>query len=95
MRETVKIDLSKTALFATDPQNDFLSEKSPAWGLVGPGVTKHNVVAKEKALKALAKEIDIPVFYSTHMYTKQDFANWKSKRLLFALPSQTPLNNID
>jgi nicotinamidase-related amidase len=77
-KETVKIDLSKTALFVTDPQNDFLSEKSPAWGLVGSGVTKHNVVEKEKILKALAKEIDIPVFYSTHMYTKQDFANWKS-----------------
>jgi len=34
-RETVEIDLSKTAMFVTDPQNDFLSEKSPAWGLVG------------------------------------------------------------
>jgi hypothetical protein len=37
-RETVEIDLSKTAFFVTDPQNDFLSEKSPAWGLVGPTV---------------------------------------------------------
>jgi hypothetical protein len=27
-RETVEIDLSKTALFVTDPQNDFLSEKT-------------------------------------------------------------------
>jgi hypothetical protein len=27
-RETVKIDLSKTAMFVTDPQNDFLSEKA-------------------------------------------------------------------
>ncbi len=77
-KETVKIDLKKTAMFVTDPQNDFLSEKSPAWGLVGPTVIKHKVVEKEKALKTLAKEIGIPVFYSTHMYTKQDFANWKS-----------------
>jgi nicotinamidase-related amidase len=77
-RETVKIDLSKTALFVTDPQNDFLSEESPAWGLVGPTVTKHKVVEKEKKLKALAKELGIPVFYSTHMYTPQDFENWKS-----------------
>jgi nicotinamidase-related amidase len=29
-------------------------------------------------LKTLAKEIGIPVFYSTHMYTPKDFANWKS-----------------
>ena len=77
-RETVKIDLATTALFVTDPQNDFLSKESPAWGLVGPTVTKHKVVEKEKKLKALAKEIGIPVFYSTHMYTPQDFENWKS-----------------
>ena len=77
-KETVEIDLSTTALFVTDPQNDFLSKESPAWGLVGPTVTKHKVVEKEKRLKALAKEIGIPVFYSTHMYTPQDFKNWKS-----------------
>ena len=76
--ETVELDLSKTAMFVTDPQNDFLSEESPAWGLVGPTVVKHKVVEKEKRLKALAKKIGIPVFYSTHVYTPQDFANWKS-----------------
>ena len=77
-KETVEIDLSTTALFVTDPQNDFLSEKSPAWGLVGPTVTKHKVVEKEKKLKALAKEIGIPVFYSTHMYRPKAFEDWKS-----------------
>jgi nicotinamidase-related amidase len=77
-KETVKIDLATTALFVTDPQNDFLSKESPAWGLVGSTVTKHKVVEKEKRLKALAMEIGIPVFYSTHMYTPQDFENWKS-----------------
>ena len=29
-KETVEIDLVTTAMFVTDPQNDFLSEKSPA-----------------------------------------------------------------
>jgi nicotinamidase-related amidase len=77
-RETVEIDLATTAMFVTDPQNDFLSEGSPAWELVGPTVIKHKVVEKEKALKALAKELGVPVFYSTHMYTPKDFANWKS-----------------
>jgi nicotinamidase-related amidase len=77
-RETIKIDLATTGLFVTDPQNDFLSEKSPAWGLVGPTVTKNKVVEKEKKLKALAKEIGIPVFYSTHLYTPKDFEDWKS-----------------
>ena len=77
-REKVKIDLSKTAMFVTDPQNDFLSKGSPVWGLVGPTVIKNKVVEKERTLKALAKKIGIPVFYSTHMYTPKDFANWKS-----------------
>ena len=77
-RETVEIDLATTGLFVTDPQNDFLSEKSPAWGLVGPTVTKHKVVEKEKKLKALAKELGVPVFYSIHTYTQKDFENWKS-----------------
>jgi nicotinamidase-related amidase len=84
-RETVKIDLAKTAMFVTDPQNDFLSEKSPAWGLVGPTVIKHKVVEKEKTLKALAKEIGIPVFYSTHMYTQKEVEQWPTM----------PLNGID
>jgi nicotinamidase-related amidase len=84
-RETVKIDLKKTAMFVTDPQNDFLSEKSPAWGLVGPTVIKHKVVEKEKRLKALAKELGIPVFYSTHMYTKKEVEQWPTM----------PLNGID
>ena len=66
-KETVEIDLAKTAMFVTDPQNDFLSKESPAWGLVGPTVIKHKVVEKEKTLKTLAKKLGIPVFYSTHM----------------------------
>jgi nicotinamidase-related amidase len=77
-RETVEIDLAKTAMFVTDPQNDFLSKESPAWGLVGPTVKKNKVVEKEKMLKALAKELGVPLFYSTHLYTPKDFENWKS-----------------
>jgi nicotinamidase-related amidase len=77
-RQTLEIDLARTAMFVTDPQNDFLSEDSPAWGLVGPTVIRNEVVEKEKTLKTLAMELGIPVFYSTHLYTPQDFANWKS-----------------
>ena len=76
--ETVKLDLSTTALFVTDPQNDFLSKESPAWGLVGPTVIRNKVVEKQKMLKALGKELGIPLFYSTHMYTPKDFENWHS-----------------
>ena len=74
--QTMELDLSKTAFFVTDPQNDFLSKGSPAWGLVGPTVIKNKVVEKEKTLKALAKKLGIPLFYSTHMYTPKDFEQW-------------------
>jgi nicotinamidase-related amidase len=84
-KETVEIDLAKTAMFVTDPQNDFLSKESPAWGLVGPTVIKHKVVEKEKRLKALAKDLGIPVFYSTHMYTQKEVEQWPTM----------PLNGID
>ncbi len=84
-KETVEIDLATTAMFVTDPQNDFLSKESPAWGLVGPTVIKHKVVEKEKRLKALAKDLGIPVFYSTHMYTQKEVEQWPTM----------PLNGID
>ncbi len=84
-RETVEIDLATTAIFVTDPQNDFLSKESPAWGLVGPTVIKNKVVEKEKRLKALAKDLGIPVFYSTHMYTQKEVEQWPTM----------PLNGID
>ncbi len=79
--QTMELDLSKTAFFVTDPQNDFLSEKSPAWGLVGPTVIKHKVVEKEKMLKELAMELGVPLFYSTHMYTPKDFEQWPKNKV--------------
>ena len=38
--EKIEIDLETTAVFITDPQNDFLSEGGAAWALVGEGSYK-------------------------------------------------------
>ena len=84
-KEKVKIDLKTTALFVTDPQNDFLSKKSPIWALVGPGVIKNKVVEKQITLKALGKELGVPLFYSTHMYTPKDFKNWPKAKSFNAI----------
>ena len=73
----IDLDLETTALFITDPQNDFLSEGGAAWPLVGEQVTNDKVVEHQVALVAVAKEVGIPVFYSPHMYTEMDYANWK------------------
>ena len=77
-RETLEIDLERTAIFITDPQNDFISEGGAAWGLVGEQVVEDKVVEHQVQLREAAKEVGIPVFYSPHTYTEMDYANWSS-----------------
>jgi nicotinamidase-related amidase len=62
----------RTALLITDPQNDFLSPKGVAWGVVGKSVTDNNTVANIDALFKAAKSNDMPVFVSPHYYFPTD-----------------------
>jgi nicotinamidase-related amidase len=62
----------RTALLITDPQNDFLSPKGVAWGVVGKNVTDNNTVANIDALFKVAKANDMPVFVSPHYYFPTD-----------------------
>ncbi|WP_406658315.1 cysteine hydrolase [Methanolobus sp. ZRKC2] len=71
-----EIDLKKTALIIVDPQNDFLSEEGVVWDLVGEGVKETKVVEHLVELKAAAKEAGIPVFYSPHYYSDEEFKSW-------------------
>jgi hypothetical protein len=75
------IDLKHTALFITDPQNDFISEGGAAWDLVGEEVARNNVVEHQAELRKVAKEVGIPVFYSPHMYTERDYATWPQDKM--------------
>jgi len=77
-KEILELDLKKTALFITDPQNDFLSEGGAAWELVGEQVVADKVVEHQVQLREAANKVGIPTFYSTHMYTDMDFKNWQS-----------------
>jgi len=77
-KESLELDLEKTALFITDPQNDFISKGGAAWELVGEQIVKDKVVEHQVMLRKAAKDVGIPVFYSPHMYTDMDFKNWKS-----------------
>ncbi|MFQ5950915.1 MAG: cysteine hydrolase [Candidatus Geothermarchaeales archaeon] len=72
-----KLNVSKTAVLIIDPQNDFLSEGGVVWDLVGEGVKKTKVVEHLIELKEAAKESDIPVFYSPHYYSDQEFESWE------------------
>ena len=72
-----KIDLASTAILIIDPQNDFLSEGGAVWDLVGAEVKKYKVVEKLQALRQIANEVKMPVFYSPHYYTEDEYKNWK------------------
>lgn len=43
----MNMDNKTTALVATDPQNDFLSEDGAAWGLVGDRVRENKFIASK------------------------------------------------
>ena len=68
----VEIVVGHTALLITDPQNDFLSPKGVAWGVVGKSVTDNNTVENIDALFKAAKANDMPVFVSPHYYFPTD-----------------------
>lgn len=62
----------RTALVITDPQNDFLSPKGVAWGVVGENVMENHTVENIDSLFQAAKANDIPVFISPHYYYPAD-----------------------
>lgn len=80
----VTIVPGRTALLITDPQNDFLSPKGVAWGVVGKSVTDNNAVENIDSLFAAAKANDMPVFVSPHYYYPTDHG-WHFEGALEAL----------
>lgn len=80
----MKLDLSRTALVVTDPQNDFLSPDGVTWGVVGKNVTRNNTVSNLERLFKAAKARDITVAVSPHYYYPTDHG-WKFEGALEAL----------
>ncbi len=80
----MEIDLERTALVITDPQNDFLSPDGVAWGVVGESVTKNKTVEHLEQLFKIAKETGLPVFVSPHYYYPTDHG-WHFEGALEAL----------
>lgn len=74
----------RTALLITDPQNDFLSPKGVAWGVVGKSVEENNTVSNIETLFKIAKKHDLPVFVSPHYYYPTDHG-WKFEGALETL----------
>ncbi len=70
------IDLERTALLITDPQNDFLSPEGVMWSVVGGSVTENNTVENIESLFRAAKDHGMSVFVSPHYYFPTDHG-WK------------------
>ena len=66
------MDITKTALVVTDPQNDFLSPDGVTWELVGASVEENQTVEHIEQLFEAAKERGVPVFISPHYYYPTD-----------------------
>ena len=73
----MSLDLSRTALLIIDPQNDFLSEGGVVWDLVGDIVKENQVVPHLIQLRAAAKSAGIPVLYSPHYYSDDEYDAWR------------------
>lgn len=83
----MNIDLSRTALVVTDPQNDFLSPDGVAWGVVGESVIENGTVENIERLFKAAKAAKLPVFVSPHYYYATDHG-WAFEGTLEALMHQ-------
>ncbi|MHA2386553.1 MAG: cysteine hydrolase [Candidatus Thorarchaeota archaeon] len=70
------LDMKRTAIVIVDPQNDFLSEGGVVWDLVGKGVKETKVVEHLVELKKAAKKEGIPVLYSPHYYSDEEYEKW-------------------
>ena len=80
----MEIDLARTAIVVTDPQNDFLSPEGVTWGVVGESVTENGTVANLETLMSAAKTSGVPLFVSPHYYYPTDHG-WKFEGALEVL----------
>ncbi|MEE8199005.1 MAG: cysteine hydrolase [Thermoplasmata archaeon] len=73
----LKLEKGDTAVLFTDPQNDFLSEGGVAWKDLGERVKETKVVEHLVQIREAAKAAGIPVFYSPHYYTDEEYESWQ------------------
>ena len=72
------MDVSKndTAVVFIDPQNEVLSDKGLAWGLVGDSVRENNTVENMERIFKAVKDNGFGVFISPHYFFRTD-SGWK------------------
>ena len=75
-RPGLTLKKGRVAVVVTDPQNDFLSPKGVAWGVVGQSVQENHTVENIESLFKAARASGVPVFVSPHYYYPHDH-QWK------------------
>ena len=66
------VDVERSALVVTDPQNDFLSPDGVTWDVVGESVTENGTVDNIERLLKAAKSVGMTVCISPHYYFPTD-----------------------
>jgi nicotinamidase-related amidase len=74
----LEIEVGRTAVVITDPQNDFLHEDGVAWGVCGESATENNTIANLKHLMETAVSTGTPLIISPHYYYPTDYG-WTLK----------------
>src|SRR5215471_13790211 len=72
----VALDRRDTAVVFIDPQNEVLSEKGLAWGLVGESVKENKTIENMERIFQAAKQKGFEVFISPHYFYPTD-QGWK------------------
>lgn len=85
---------SSTALLITDPQNDFMSEKGAAWGLVKDNVKRLGTNKNIARLIKTAKATSMQVFVSPHSYFGHD-DHWKERGPVQGLMHKIGMFRVD
>jgi nicotinamidase-related amidase len=70
------LDRRDTAIVVIDPQNEVLSEKGRAWGVVGDSVKQNKTVENLERIFQAAKQKGFEVFISPHYFYPTD-KGWK------------------
>lgn len=72
----IVFDQRDTAIVFIDPQNEVLSERGLAWGLVGGSVTENKTIENMERIFQAAKQKGFEVFISPHYFYPSD-KGWK------------------
>ena len=93
--EEVEITAENTAVLFTDPQVDALKPEGVMWDQVGEFVEENNVVEKLSRLQDAAREGGVPVFYSPHYYTEDEFESWQELNGIDQKMFDTEMYHVD